>query len=288
MIALRQFLRSALFLPMKSFRPAAILLALFCAVLARADDTVADVIAKARAYLGSEAALSSIQSVHYFGTYEASDPKTAGVHGQIDVIFQSPYRMRQVITLDGRVETTGLDGYSAWVFEQERKDGGRYRLTPLGTLPVLRARANVWENLAFYRGLEAAGGHIEDGGTVTLDGRPARKLTFVHDERIKFVRWFDPATGQLRQTETDEGTTIREEGLLTVAGLRFPQKLITSSKGQDGIASTATISFDKMTVNEPLADSFFAPPSTRPAAPAVSAPALSLPKMGPDSAPAGK
>jgi outer membrane lipoprotein-sorting protein len=248
--------------------------ALCAAAPARAaDDSVAALIAKARARLGPDELLTQVKAVRYVGTITTSTAKP-GETLQLDVVFQSPYRMRQKVVTPAGTDYTVLDGYLGWMMSQDKQ--GAARLGTLKTAATLHLRANVWENLSFYAGFDQVGGRIEDAGAVTLDGRPARKLTFWHDKQIRFERWFDPASGQLIQTATDDGSVIREEGELRSGGLRFPQKLITTTKGKDGATVTSTITFEKITLNEPLADKDFAMPR-----PTLSTPSLLTPPAPP-------
>jgi hypothetical protein len=194
--------------------------------------------------------------VRYSGTYEAG---TGGTPSRLEVIFQTPHRMLQVITSSKGKDYTVLDDYLGWAMTLDGKETVR-QIGWLRAETVRHLRANVWENLAFYRGLEGIGGRIEDGGTVTLDGKPARKLTFWHDSQVRFARWFDPETGRLIQTETDDGALIREEGELMAGGLRFPKKLTTTTLDKTGTKSTSVIVFEKITLNEPMPPQAFAPP----------------------------
>lgn len=238
---------------------------LFCAFIlgitlaARAQDT-ATIISRARAYVGSDATLAAVKAIHYTGTLSSPGPDKTVVKAKIDVIFQSPYRMRQTVSTDTKIETTGLDDYGAWTLIQDPKDPTKRALGMLGPDPVRHMRANVWENLAFFRGIEEVGGHLEDAGTAALDGRSTRKLIFWHDSKVKFVRWFDPTTGELIQTETDDGSIIREAGEMVVAGVRFPKRITTTLKATDGSSSTATIEFDKIVVNDLAPESAFSTP----------------------------
>ena len=251
--------------------------ALCAAASARADDSVTALIAKARARIGSDEQLTKVRAVRYVGTITTSTAKS-GEKLQLDVIFQSPYRMRQKVVTPDSMDFTVLDGYLGWMLSQDKQ--GAARLGTLKTAATLHLRANVWENLSFYAGFEQIGGRIEDGGAVTLDGRAARKLTFWHDKEIRFERWFDPATGRLIQTATDDGSVIREEGELLSGGLRFPQKLITTAKGKDGATVTSTITFEKISLNEPLADKDFAMPR-----PTLATPSLLTPPAQPSLTP---
>jgi len=134
-------------------------------------------------------------------------------------------------------------------------------MTLLSGEQIKRLRANTWENLSFFHGIEQRRGTVNDLGTVTLDGKSCRKLAFDHSDGIVFTRYFDEATGRLLLTETENGIRIREEGEMVVDGLRFPRKIISISKLNDGSERTVSIVFDKVIVNEPLADSLFTIPT---------------------------
>jgi hypothetical protein len=248
---------------------------------ARAD--VDAVIAKARAYLGPEAALNAVQSVHFTGTLVTSEATAAGpkpIEAVVDIIFQRPYRQRIMATSEKGIETTALDSYDGWHRVQDPKDPSRWRMDLLSKDQIKRLRANTWENLSFYRGLELKGGTVEDLGPATVDGVACQKLAFRHEAGIVFFRYFDQATGRLVLTETEQGGTIREQGEIMAGGLRFPKTVVTTTKQADGKERSVTVNFDKVGVNEAFDGSIFSvpafTPSTSPppaAAPAVFAPA---------------
>lgn len=233
------------------------------AVQAAAD--VDQVIARARAGVGTEEALQGLKSLHYTGTLTttAADEKggTREVKVAIEIIFQSPYRQRIVATSENKIEITALDDYEGWQREQDPSDTTRWRMTLLSNDQIKRLRANTWENLSFFRGIEHRRGHVEDLGKATVDGKPCRKLAFDHGDGIVFTRYFDDASGRLVLTETENGITIREEDETVVGGIKFPHKIISTSKLKDGSERAVTIVFDKVAINETFADSLFTVPS---------------------------
>ena len=243
----------------------ALLVVFVSAAAAQAAASVDEVIARARATVGSEAALKALASLHYPGelttsaTHEKGEP--AEVKVAIEIIFQRPYRQRIVATSANKIEITALDDYEGWQREQDPSDSNRWRMTLLSGEQIKRLRANTWENLSFFHGIEQRRGTVNDLGTVTLDGKSCRKLAFEHGDGIVFTRYFDDATGRLLLTETENGIRIREEGEMVVDGLRFPRKIIIISKLDDGSERTVSIIFDKVIVNEPLADSLFTIPT---------------------------
>lgn len=230
----------------------------------RAGDDVDQVISRARATVGSEAALSSLKSLHYTGTLTTTvknEKGTREINVAIEIIFQHPYRQRIVATSENKIEITALDSYEGWQREQDPVDSSRWRMTLLPPDQVRRLRANTWENLAFFRGIESRRGTVIDSGIVQIDGKPCRKLVFDHGDNILFTRYFNTTTGRLQLTETENGILIREEGEIESGGLKFPKKIISSTKGSEGVDRVVTITFDKIAVNETFADSLFAVPA---------------------------
>jgi hypothetical protein len=153
-----------------------------------------------------------------------------------------------------------LDGYDAWQRVSDTKDASLWQVTLLGPDQIKRLRANTFENLSFYRNIEAQGGSIEDKGKVTVDGIACRKLAFVHGPGIVFTRSFDIATGRLVLTETESGTQIREEGEIKAGELRFPQRIVTINPLPDGTSRTIRVTFSSVEVNPSLDQAAFAIP----------------------------
>ena len=221
------------------------------------------IIAKARAYLGSEAALNAIKSVHYTGTVISTDPTdaTKETRATIEIIAQKPDQQRVVAKSDRGVETTAVDGYEAWQRFQDTTNPQNQRLVVLKPDAVKRLRAQAWENLSFYRGLERQGGRVEEQGTATVDGITCQKLAFIHAPNIIFYRYFEPATGRLVMTETEDGGTTREEGERVVAGVRFPRTMKMTVKSAKGGVQDVRIALENITVNEPFPAAVFRMPS---------------------------
>lgn len=217
---------------------------------------VASTLKKARAYLGPEATLAAVTSVAYRGNALSTENTSM----RVDIVFQRPDRQRITARTNERVEVTGLDGYEGWQRVEDTSDKSRWRLALLGKDQVKRLRANAWENLSFYQGIESRGGQTKDGGVTTIDGRSAHKIIFDHGDGIVFTRFFDLENGRLILTQTDQGGSIREEGEIMAGGLRFPKKVTTTNKMADGQERSITITFDEVVVNQVLPATEFAVP----------------------------
>jgi hypothetical protein len=242
------------------YRLSAALLAFTAGATLRAEP---EIIPRARAYLGTEAALDAVRSIHYSGTMSVANPADPAkpVTLTIDIVFQVPFRQRTVRTTDALTDTVALDTYEGWHRVQEVKDPTHWRLQVLATDQVKRQRAIVLENISFYRGLEREGGQVSDLGSTTAGGVACRKIAFIHAPDIVYYRYFDETTGRLILTETEDGSTIREQGEIRAGGLRFPKVIINTAKLAGGKEQTVTIAFDSITVNEVFPDSTFAIPS---------------------------
>jgi hypothetical protein len=248
-----------------------------CALLAsaalRAEPAV---IGLARAYLGPDSTLDGITSIHFAGTLDRLDPDHADkgpIHAKLDMIFVKPSRQRQLVGMEKVSETTVLDGYDAWDRLQDNADATRYRLRWLAASEIRSLQANTWENLYFFRGLGGEG-TVEDVGPETVDGVVCERVDFNHGPGIVFERYFDRDSGRLVLTVRGS-ETIRESGEIMVDGVRFPKKIVSTTKTASGKDLVATVIFDSVVLNETEPDDLFQVPSFLPAkgaAPAASPP----------------
>jgi outer membrane lipoprotein-sorting protein len=221
------------------------------------------IIAKARAYVGPEAALNGVKSIHFVGTLVTSssiDPKSAE-RAAVEIYFQAPEQQRIQATSSKSIEVTALDGYDAWQRQQDATDSTKWQVKLLSADQIKRLRANTWETLDFYRGIERHGGRIEDQGSTTMDGVGCEKLAFIYAPNIIFYRFIDATSGHLVSTETESGTTIHEQGELMAGGIRFPKTIVTVTKSNTGQTQTITLTFEKITVNEAFPAKQFAVPA---------------------------
>jgi outer membrane lipoprotein-sorting protein len=221
------------------------------------------IIAKARGFLGTEAALNAVKSVHFVGTLVTADPADSSkqTRAAIEIFFQAPEKQRIQATSDKNIEVTALDGYDAWQRVQNLAKRGDWQIKLLGADQIKRLRAGTWESLGFFRGIERHGGHLEDQGPASMEGIACQKIAFVYAPNIIFTRSFDQSTGRLVFTETESGGTQREQGETTVSGVRFPKTIITTTKNSAGQTQTITLNFEKITVNEALPATLFAVPA---------------------------
>lgn len=236
---------------------------LACAVLAsaglRAEPAV---IGLARAYLGPDSTLDGVSSIHFVGSLDRVDPdhpQAGTLHTRLDMVFAKPWQQRQVVRAPKVTETTVLDGYDAWDRLQDNADASKFRLRWLSAGEIKSLRANTWENLHFFRGLED-GASIEYKGPATADGVACERVDFIHGTDNVFQRYFDRDTGRL-VLSIRSGETIRENGEIMVEGIRFPKAIVSVIRTASGKDLVSTVTFDSIVLNEPLSRDLFAAPS---------------------------
>ncbi len=232
----------------------------------RAAETAADWIAKARAFLGAESALNAVTSIHYYGLLETTDDARApegsttptGSVGSVsaEIVVQKPFQQRIILTKPDATETKVLDGYDGWAKSTSVKNPKQWRFRLLEAQEIRQLRANTWENLNFFSGLEKKGGSVQLGGDVTVEGVACVKLSFLHADNIIFIRYFERSTGRLIKTETENGGEIHEEGEVIVAGIRFPRKVV--NKAANG--QVTSLAIDRVVLNELIPAGEFAVP----------------------------
>ena len=223
------------------------------------------IIARAREFLGGEEALARVRSLRFIGTVNSFSGSAPPV--SLVLTYQHPFRQRLVSTSPAGVEVTGLDGEVGWRRIHEPRDLGKWRDETLDAAQVARLRAGTFESLAFFRGIESVGGRLEPTGSARVSGVACERVVFHHGENLRFVRYFEAETGRLVKTETEDGTSVVEEGEQWVAGIRFPQRLVTSGRGPDKRPSRFIVEFTQVQVNENFPVAQFARPAPAPAAP---------------------
>jgi hypothetical protein len=226
------------------------------------------VLGLARAYLGPQSTLDGIKSVHYVGTLQRTDDGQAQkvAPSTLDMIFAKPLRQRLVIRGVKVTMTTVLDGYDAWDVFQDNVDPNKHRLKWLAVADVRALRANTWENLYFFSAPES--GSVEDKGPATIDGIACERVDFDHGSGTVYQRYFDRDSGRLVLT-INGSESIRESGEIMVNGVRFPKAIASTSRDGSGKDLTATATFERISVNDPLEPGLFAVPTFPVAEPAA-------------------
>jgi hypothetical protein len=218
--------------------------------VAGARESIDEIITKARAFVGDERALNSVQSIHFRGTLKTEKEDAAIV--EVDIIVMQPDSQKITIQAGDVKEITALNHYVGWKKIEKIGNESSQFATMLNARQIRRMQANSWEALNFFRGIEKKRGRVEFLGEEEVGDRLCLKLAFIHSPSISFIRFFDIDTGCLVVTKTEAGGAIYEAGEIMVEGIRFPKKIITVVDG-----SSSTIEFDRITLNETFDEDFF-------------------------------
>jgi len=214
-----------------------------------AQPTAAQTIAQARVFLGGDAALDRVQSLIYRGTFETAD----GVTGQINITLKKPASQHLEIISDDMRRVTAINEFEGWERVSRISNPDEWSMVLIDFNEFRRMRANSWENLFFFKGIERMRGTVADRGMVQFDGRNAHLLVFQYDRDLTYSRYFDPATGQLFATVNDRGQDIRESGERIVDGIRFPAEIVS----RVGDREVMKVRFTEILVNAPVDDQLF-------------------------------
>jgi len=220
------------------------------------------VVGLARAYLGPDSTLDGVTSIHFVGTLDRVDPdRPAGgpLHGELDIVFVKPMRQRLVVRTAKTTLTTVLDGYDAWDYLEDNANPARFELKFLSAGDIRTLRANTLENLYFFRGLQARGA-VEDKGPATVDSIACERVDFTHGPGIVYERFFDRDTGRLVLTVRGP-EEIRESGEILVDGVRFAKTIVSVTKTPSNKSLVSTVTFARISLNEPVAPGLFEVPS---------------------------
>lgn len=210
-------------------------------------------IAKARAFVGAEATLDAVHSMHITGTLQ----NETGATVPVDIICMKPDQRIIKMTFEKFTRQITLDGYDGWMQQRDSANPTNWQLTLMDREQIKHIRADNAETLYFFKGLEQRGGRIEFLGDAKIDGKDTVKIAYIYGPNIVYHRYIEKTTGHQLLVEIEGGGTIREEGEIIVDGLRFSKRII--NRGADGKTNILTI--EKLTLNEVFPKSLFAVPT---------------------------
>lgn len=225
---------------------------LFCSSTLMGGE-VDDILAKARARLGTEKQLESVQTIQYQGQVYGPDGEKQDT---LSLTFSKPDRQLLVIESDAQKRTTGVNGFEGFVEVLNRQDAYKSGIIVLNADQVRRLLANAAENLYFFEGPEhRTGGTITLEGKQTIRGRECYKIRFAYACGLFYIRFFSTDTCELVSTINGESNQeLVESDSERVGGILFPKKVETYDEEGDLIR---TVVFEKILINEPVDDSIF-------------------------------
>lgn len=214
------------------------------------------VIAKARARLGPEAKLRSVESIYMKGTLLYGDGNT----GSAEIIFQKPLQQKFVGIVNDFQETSALDDTEGWRRVQKVGDSDAWSLDLYDVDEILHMQASVREALNFFDRPKTRRSKVFYLGEEEIKGAQCEVLEYNYGNGVWFRRYFDAETGRLVLSLNDKGVIFEESGEIIVDGIRFPKKLTTTFLTETG-EQTMEISYSKIELNNKYDPEIFEIPS---------------------------
>jgi len=233
--------RSALFLLLSS-------------ILSVSAKSLEDVVEKARAFVGPESRLEAVETLRYSGTLT---PAAGGETREVMLLLEKPANQRLEIAQE-KVRITMVVNQFGGFMIQENLETGESMVNPLPTEQVHRFKANAAENLYFFDFPPGRQVRAKYLGAEEFRGQTVDAVRYTHPHGIRFLRYFDPESGELVGTKTDTGSINTEEGEIEVGGLRFSEKVLSF----EGDEPVHTIRFERIEVNPEIPDGAFDPPES--------------------------
>lgn len=223
----------------------------------RADDAKVDeVIARARAYIGSEEALTSVKSLYKKANILYSD----GNSGTAEITFMKPLFHKFIGVVNENKEISALDETEGWRKTEVVGQPEAWSLDLYDVGEILHLQANVREELGFFQRPTPRGATVEFVETRMVDDIECDILHYDYGDGIWFRRCFEVGTGKLILSINDKGVRFVPDGELEVDGIKFPAKVTTIFQSPYGV-ETLELSFSKIELNRNFKEESFKIPA---------------------------
>jgi hypothetical protein len=229
------------------------LLSILSANLIAQELSESDIIDRARATIGNEAALGALVTLNLVARLEPVDHNMPTA--TLLIVVRKPLSQRLEIKVDDIVETTILDGNRGCII-RSKLNAAASRMRDLTEPELKRVVYSTRQFFNFYRP------DLKNGEKVTLVGteihRDVRsyKLLYEYPEGLQTYRYFSVADDTLVSTIGENGLESLGSGSQTVAGIKFPKTI----DYYEGDRKLHTIVFDAVKVNKPLTTGIFSIP----------------------------
>ena len=236
-----------------------ICLVALAAPLFAATPSVRDIVQRARATVGTEAALSGLVTLQMSGGIEPSESKLASA--TLLIIARKPCSQRLEVKMGDLVETTILDGDAGCIIRTNLNDDARRsQMRSMADKELQRVAFSTRQFFSFFGADFKSGERITYEGIEQRRGVRCHKLAYSYPAGISTTRYFAVNDDTLVSTVTDVGVESVEIGEQVVGGIKFPQKV---EYYQDS-KMLHTIVLTNVEVNKPLQSGIFTIPTGQP------------------------
>lgn len=212
--------------------------------------TGSEIIDRARATIGSEAALDGLVTLQLAGSLEPVDSEMPPA--TLLIVARKPCSQRMEIKVDDIVETTLLNGGKGCIIRSNLNAEASQMRDLIG--PELeRVTYSTRQLFNFYRPDFKNGEKVSLEGIESHRGQRCYKLHYEYPDGLSTLRYFSVLDDTLVATVTENGVESLGVGSQTVGGIRFPEKI----EYYEGERKLHTIVFREVKVNEPLVSGIF-------------------------------
>ena len=212
-----------------------------------------DIIDRARATLGTDAALDDLVTLDLVGRLEPVDPKMPSA--MLLIVARKPLSQRLEIKVDDIVETTILDGDRGCII-RSNLNAEASQMRDLTDPELERVIYSTRQFFNFYRPNFKNGEKVSLVGTETYRDERCYKLLYEFPNGLQTVRYFSVLDDTLVSTISENGLESIGLGSQTVGGIKFPKEI---EYYQEGL-KLHTIVLDVVKINIPLTAGIFSIP----------------------------
>ena len=214
------------------------------------DVTASEVIDRARATVGAEAALDGVVTLQLIGSLEPADPEIPSA--TLLIVARKPASQRLEIKVDDIVETTILNGGKGCII-RSNLSADASQMRDLVGAEKERVLYSTRQFFNFYRPDFKNGEMVELEGIVNHRGQRAYRLVYQYPGGLETVRYFSVDDDRLIATITENGVESVGVGAQTSSGIKFPERI----EYYEGARKLHTIVFAEVKVNKPLRAGIF-------------------------------
>lgn len=220
------------------------------AALSAQQVSESEIIDRARATVGSEAALDGLVTLELVGLLEPTDPEIPSA--TLLIVARKPLSQRLEIKVDDIVETTILNcGKGCIIRSNLNADASQMR--DLIGPELARVTYSTRQFFNFYRPDFKNGEKATLQGSENYRGQRCYKVLYEYPDGLKTIRYFSMADDVLVSTVSENGVESVGVGSQIAGGIKFPKEI----EYYEGERKLHTIVLNEVKVNKPLTAGIF-------------------------------
>jgi hypothetical protein len=204
-----------------------------------------DIIDRARATVGTEAALNRLVTLQIIGVLEPAAPEIPSA--TLLIIARKPCSQRLELRVDDLVETTILNGGRGCIV-RSNLNAEASQMRELVGVELERMIYSTRQHFNFYRPDFKNGERVRLEGIENFRGQRSYKLIYEYPDGQETIRYFSVVDDTLVATITENGVASIGKGAQIIEGIRYPEAI----DYYEGDRKLHTIVLREVKVNQPL------------------------------------